>query len=117
LEQRIALHPFTNQIQDYYTKAQVYVLSSRWEGFGLVLVEAMAHGLPVVSSDLPTSLEIMGPFGIYFRNENVEELAEKLHEATVIDWNMKSKEAFIVARQFDLTQIAAQWKRILKIEN
>ena len=46
LEDRVFIHPFTKNIQDYYSKAQVYVLSSRWEGFGLVLVEAMAHGLP-----------------------------------------------------------------------
>ena len=93
LEGRITLHPFTNNIQQYYTNAQVYVLSSRWEGFGLVLVEAMAHGLPIVSSDLPTSKEIMGDFGMYFTNGNVNELAEQLHKATEIEWNKKSEEA------------------------
>lgn len=113
LEQRVFLHPFTNRIQDYYSNAQVYVLSSRWEGFGLVLVEAMAHGLPVVSSDLPTSLEIMGAFGLYFRNGDVEQLAERLHEATIIDWKAKSEEAFTIARRFDRSQIVAQWKEVI----
>ncbi len=46
LESRIKLHPFTNEIQVYYSSASVYVLSSRWEGMPLVLVEAMSHGLP-----------------------------------------------------------------------
>ena len=113
LENRILIHPFTNDIQAYYSQAQVYVLSSRWEGFGLVLVEAMAHGLPVVSSDLPTSKEIMGSFGLYFQNGNIEELAEKLHDATKIDWKKKSAEAFTIARRFDLSQIAGQWQKIL----
>lgn len=113
LGERIVIHPFTNDIQAYYSQAQVYVLSSRWEGFGLVLVEAMAHGLPVVSSDLPTSKEIMGGFGLYFQNGNREELAERLHEATRIDWKAKSSEAFTIARRFDLSQIAAQWQKIL----
>lgn len=113
LEQRVVLHPFTNHIQDYYSQAQVYVLSSRWEGFGLVLVEAMAHGLPVVSSDLPTSKEIMGDFGIYFRNGCVEDLAEKLHEATLIEWSEKSVEAVSIAHRFNVDSITEQWKKLL----
>ena len=114
LEGRITIHPFTNNIQDYYSKAQVYVLSSRWEGFGLVLVEAMAHGLPVVSSDLPTSLEIMGDFGIYFKNGDISDLANRLEEATHIDWQKKSKEAIQIAHKFDITQITEQWKALLE---
>jgi glycosyltransferase involved in cell wall biosynthesis len=112
LENRIQIHPFTNDIQSYYSQAQIYVLSSRWEGFGLVLVEAMAHGLPVVSSDLPTSKEIMGDFGLYFTNGNIEELAERLHDATQIDWEKKSSEAFTIAHRFDLSKIADQWQTI-----
>ena len=113
LEDRITIHPFTHNIQAYYSQAQIYVLSSRWEGFGLVLVEAMAHGLPVISSDLPTSKEIMGDFGLYFQNGNIEELAERLHDATIIDWEQKSSEAFSIARRFGLSQIAGQWQKIL----
>ena len=112
LEERICLHPFTNNIQAYYSEAQVYVLSSRWEGFGLVLVEAMAHGLPVVSSDLPTSKEIMGDFGLYFDNGNTGQLARRLHEATRLDWKAKSQEAFAIARRFDISAIISNWKAI-----
>ena len=110
---RITLHPFTNHIQDYYSKAGIYVLSSRWEGFGLVLVEAMAHGLPVISSDLPTSKEIMGDFGIYFKNGDSEDLAAKLLEATHTDWKQKSEEAIKIARRFNIDEIITNWKEIL----
>lgn len=109
LEKRVTIHPFTNNIQEFYSNAQVYVLSSRWEGFGLVLVEAMAHGLPVVSSDLPTSLEIMGDFGLYFKNGDVSQLAERLEEATRIDWPKKSAEAIQIARKFEISTIVGQW--------
>ena len=114
LENRITIHPFTNYIQSYYSNAQVYVLSSRWEGFGLVLVEAMAHGLPIVSSDLPTSLEILGDFGLYFENGNVEELAQRLEEATLLNWKKKSKEALHIAKRFNLDAIIKQWKQIIE---
>lgn len=113
LEGRVTIHPFTNHIQDYYSQAQVYVLSSRWEGFGLVLVEAMAHGLPVVSSNLPTSEEIMGDFGLYYINGDVNGLARQMLEATRIDWPSKSKEAMAIARRFDLGSIIRQWRQLL----
>ena len=108
------IHPFTTHIQEYYSKAQVYVLSSRWEGFGLVLVEAMAHGLPIVSSDLPTSKEIMGDFGLYFKNGDIEDLAERLEDATHIDWDKKSQEAFDIAKRFDINNIISRWKEIIE---
>ena len=114
LEERIIIHPFTSNIQTYYSNAQIYVLSSRWEGFGLVLVEAMAHGLPVISSDLPTSLEIMGDFGMYFENGNIEDLAQKLEKATHIDWQAKSKEALSIAQRFDIENITKQWKELIE---
>lgn len=115
LEDRVFIHPFTNNIQDYYSQAQVYVLSSRWEGFGLVLVEAMAHGLPVVSSDLPTSKEIMGSYGLYFKSEDINDLAQRLEDATHIDWSAKSQEALQIAHKFDVANIITQWKTLLDI--
>lgn len=114
MDERISIHPFTNDIQKYYSNAQIYVLSSRWEGFGLVLVEAMAHGLPVISSDLPTSIEIMGDFGMYFENGNIEDLAQKLEEATHIDWQAKSKDALNIAQRFDIENIIKQWKELIE---
>lgn len=114
LEERITIHPFTNNVQAFYSNAQVYVLSSRWEGFGLVLVEAMAHGLPVVSSDLPTSIEIMGDFGMYFKNGDIEDLAQRLEDATHIDWEAKSKEALAIVQRFDIKNIIKQWKELIE---
>ena len=113
LEDRIHIHPFTNHIQEYYSDAQVYVLSSRWEGFGLVLVEAMAHGLPIISSDLPTSQEIMGDFGMYFCNGDVNGMARQMEEATKMDWQAKSEQALQIAARFNIETIINQWKQLI----
>ena len=113
LEDRIHVHPFTNHIQKYYSEAQVYVLSSRWEGFGLVLVEAMAHGLPVISSDLPTSQEIMGDFGMYFTIGDVKGMARQMKAAIQMDWQEKSEQALKIAARFDIKTIIYQWKQLI----
>ena len=113
LGERIHLHPFTSDIQRYYSAAQVFVLSSRWEGMPLVLVEAMSHGLPVVASDLSVCQEVIGDFGLYFQNGNVEDLAEKLHKATQFEWRKKSEGAFTIAHRFDISKIMKQWEDLL----
>lgn len=113
LDERISIHPFTNDIQKYYSEAHVYILSSRWEGMPLVLMEAMSHGLPIVSSDLPVCKEIMGDFAIYFQNGDINDLARSLKDATEIDWKKKSKEALTIAKRFDITTISNQWRKLM----
>ena len=90
------------------------VLSSRWEGMPLVLVEAMSHGLPIVTSDLPVSKEIIGDFGMYFKNGDIEDLAQRLEDATHIDWEAKSKKAMEIAKRFDIENIISQWKKLIE---
>ena len=114
LESRIKLHPFTNEIQAYYSSASVYVLSSRWEGMPLVLVEAMSHGLPIIASDIPICQEILGDFGLFFKNGEIHELAQRLEDATHLDWQKKSDEAIKIAQRFNVNEIAEQWKKLLE---
>lgn len=114
LGNRIFIHPFTNNIEHYYSTAQIYVLSSRWEGFGLVLVEAMAHGLPIVTSSLPTSKEILGDFGIYFKNGDIIDLAFRLEESIKVDWQIKSQQAIKIAKNYDIKRIIKKWKTLFE---
>ena len=89
LEKRVKLCPFTKDIQRHYAGASVYVLSSRWEGQPLVLVEAMAHGLPIVSSDLPVAKELLEGrgCGIFFNCGDINDMALALSRmASTTKW-------------------------------
>lgn len=61
-------------------EADIFVLPSRFEGFGLVLLEAMAMGLPVIAADVdgPAELLVDGSNGIKFRAGSAEDLADKI---------------------------------------
>jgi glycosyltransferase involved in cell wall biosynthesis len=54
LGDRVTLPGFVSDPMAYMAHARLFVLSSAWEGFGMVLVEAMAMGTPVVSTDCPS---------------------------------------------------------------
>lgn len=113
LQDRITLHPFTTDISYYYAQAQIFVLSSRWEGLPLVLAEAMAHGLPIITSDLATCKEVLGDTGLYFSNGDINQLAQRLEEATHIDWQQKSKEMLTIVQKFKSTSITAKWEQLI----
>ena len=61
-----------------YRAADVCVIPSRWEGFGLVAVEAMASGVPVVASDLPGLREVVGDAALLFPPGDAEALARQI---------------------------------------
>lgn len=54
LEHRVEFHPATKHIDHWYRRAAVYVMGSRQEGLPMVLIEAKAYGLPIISFDCPT---------------------------------------------------------------
>ena len=53
LDNVVMIHPPTDHITEEFLHSSIYVMSSRFEGFGLVLIEAMACGLPCVSFNCP----------------------------------------------------------------
>jgi glycosyltransferase involved in cell wall biosynthesis len=65
----------------FYRMMSIFVLASRTEGFGLVLLEAMSYGLPIIGSDSPAIPEILGSTtGLIFETGNSKDLAVKIIE-------------------------------------
>lgn len=70
----------TNEVDKYYRNAEIFCLSSRYEGFGMVLIEALAFGIPIVSfnCELGPSEILEGTGSILVPKENIELLAKAL---------------------------------------
>lgn len=82
LEKEITFLGNVNNVEDVYEITDIMVLPSRYEGFGLVVVEALAAGCSVIVSKVDGPLEIVKEneeYGMFFENENYEELAYKIH--------------------------------------
>lgn len=78
LEQRVFFIGLRNDVPALYKTCDVGVLSSKWEGFGLVAVEGMASGKPFIASDVPGLSDVVGGAGILFPQGNEQKLAEEI---------------------------------------
>lgn len=61
---RVTLHGYHNEPWSFFDKARVFAISSRMEAFGLTVVEALGHGLPVVTTDCGGPREILDQPGL-----------------------------------------------------
>ena len=107
----------TNAIEQEYLNSSVFVCSSRFEGFGMVLVEAMACGLAVVSFDCPWgpgSIIANGKDGLLVENGNTVLLADAI--ASVMDdadlRNTLAHTAIQSVKRYHMENIASQWRSL-----
>lgn len=118
-EGRVIINQPTKDIYIEYLNSDFLVLSSNFEGFGLVLIEAMACGIPVVSFDCPYGPnEIITDMkdGILVKNGNVNQLSEKM------EWMITHKvertemgiQARVSAKKYEIKYIMSIWEELFK---
>lgn len=67
-----------DQLRNLYRTAGAFAFPSRYEGFGIPLVEALASGLPAAVSDIDIFREIAGSCALYFDPDNASDIADAL---------------------------------------
>ena len=114
---RCILHGRSSNIQDEFEKSSLAVCSSKFEGFGLVITEAMSCGLPVVSFDCPWGPRAIihdGEDGLLVENGNVEKLADAIIwmiQHPEMRSNMATK-AIENVQRFSIEKIAEKWRTL-----
>jgi glycosyltransferase involved in cell wall biosynthesis len=114
LSGRIHLLGSVGNLGDWYKRASFLVMSSDFEGFGNVLIEGLAHGLPVISTDCPAGpreIVKIGVNGFLVNPGDVEGLAKSMNRLMGdSDANFKiganSRDS---ARRWDLKNILLEW--------
>lgn len=117
LSKSVNLIPITTNIIEEYQKASIYVMSSRHEGLPLVLIEAMAMGLPIVSFDCetgPRDIVVDKITGVLVPPLNINQLAIELD----ILMNDSAKRKFYAenalkyVEKFELSKIIDTWEEV-----
>lgn len=99
-------------------QCQIFVLSSRWEAFGNVIIEAMSLGLPVICFDIPGGpREIINHKvnGLLVKSGNIEALAKGIDKLICDEILRKSieLESLKVAETYSLARIGKKWHELL----
>jgi len=111
---RVALPGFVPNPRAHMAAASVFVLSSRWEGFGNVLLEAMSSGTPVVATDCPSGpREILahGAFGQLVPVGDHEALSAAIDESLSLP--LDAQAARMRAAAFAPAQVAGRYLDVL----
>lgn len=116
---QVVIHNFTPSIAEAYAESSVFVLSSRFEGFGLVLIEAMKAGLPCVTFDCPfgpSDVVVDGECGFVVTDGDIPQLARMLTRL-IEDGNLRkqfSKAVLERVKVFDVDVVMQQWKTLFE---
>ena len=117
MENHVFLPGNTGNIGEWYASADIYVLTSRYEGFPNSLVEAMAHGLPAISFDCdtgPRDIIRNGIDGLLVSEMNIDELSKALRQLMDDDIlrNKFAEMAIEVRERFSLEKVAKMWEEL-----
>lgn len=119
LENSCQLHGPVENITEKYLESCLFVLSSRFEGFGMVITEAMACGVPAVSFTCPCGPRDIirdGEDGLLVENGNIAQLAEKI--GYLLNHKAIRKEMGKAARKnvtrFKMEDIGKQWIQLFE---
>lgn len=119
IEDSFFIHKPVKDIKEKYLESSIYVMSSRFEGFGMVLIEAMACGVPCISFDCPHGPSYIikdGEDGILVKNGNVEKLADAI-SSLIMDKERRmamGKAAKRNIARYSQENIMQQWENLFK---
>lgn len=114
LSGRIHFLGLRNDVERLIKTADLFVLSSQWEGFGLVAVEAMAGGIPVIASDVPGLAEVVKGAGLLFEPANEKQLAESIEQSLSSSqfYQQLVEKGFMRAERYSLDQTVREYFRL-----
>lgn len=119
LEQNIFLRGKEKNIQEKYLESSIYLMTSRYEGMPMVLLEAMSCGLPIVSFDCPC-----GPKDLIMNNQNgfickFGDIDSMVNKIILLIENEEKRKQFgknskICSREYLEDKVMKKWKNLLE---
>ncbi|MBE6156225.1 MAG: glycosyltransferase family 4 protein [Firmicutes bacterium] len=117
LENRVFIKKFKNDISEAYLDSSIFITSSKIEGFGLVLIEAMECGLPIIATNIPAFNELVKKDnGIIIKKNTAQSLAEEMYKLCLNKKEIKkySENNKKEALNFSKESVTHKWLNLMK---
>lgn len=119
LEDKLILKGNVSNVEDYYKSSSLFVMTSRFEGLPMSLLEAKCYGMPIVSFDCltgPSDIITNDINGYLIEQDNINEFIsslDKLIKNKELRLQFSNKVKFDISK-FDLNSIIKKWTNVLK---
>ena len=119
LSNDIYIENFTEEIEKEYVKSDILAMTSRYEGFGLVLVEAQSCGVPTIAYDCdfgPRNIINDGVDGYLIENKNKKKFGDALVEL-INDENKRKKFSEVSinnSKRFSIEAVVEKWQEMFR---
>jgi glycosyltransferase involved in cell wall biosynthesis len=108
-------YQYGSKLAALFRHAALFVLPSDLEGLPIVLLEALAYGVPILASDIPPNVEVLGEKGQYFRASDVTDLSRTLTDCLGRLPSLQSQAVAAKERavqEYDWDKVALQTQQI-----
>ncbi|WP_421804063.1 glycosyltransferase family 4 protein [Flagellimonas sp.] len=118
LENKVEFLGFRKDVKEIMAKSEIYILTSRYEGLPMVLIEAMSQGMACISYDCvsgPSEIIVDGKTGFLVKDQSKEEMILKLKDLITNDQLRKTmmENAVKSLDRFHLDNVGAKWENLL----
>lgn len=120
LESKVLLPGKVGNIETWYKRADLFVMSSRYEGFPNALLEAMVYSIPVVTFDIPGTREIIENFGSGWlvdpKSGALGLVKTLLPVMNQIENGQITKKMPVIPKCYDISTVSSQWLGLLEFK-
>lgn len=114
IQDRVSFSPYILDVQNVYCDHDVFILPSRYEGFGVVQIEAASCGLPIIAAELPVTKELISKYkyGVTFKWADSTSLAQRMIDISKSNLTTYSDNGTSAAKDFMPEKIFSEWKSL-----
>ena len=113
VDERVKFLGIRKDVPRIFKTSDIVIVSSHWEGFGLVAAEGMAAGKPVIASDVPGLSEVVRDAGVLFEQGDEHGLSDRINDllSNIAEYDMVCQRCLEKSRKYSINTMVNEYLR------